>query len=76
MRRFEAGGLGIVCFVGKGEWAMRRLIAKFVRDEDGAAMIEYTVLLGIITAAVIGVIITVGLWVSGQWEGLEAELPS
>jgi hypothetical protein len=32
---------------------MRKLIAKFAREEDGAAMIEYTVLIGIITVAAI-----------------------
>jgi pilus assembly protein Flp/PilA len=55
---------------------MRNLLAKFAREEDGAAMIEYTVLLGIITAAVIATIILVGIWVTGQWEGLYEELPS
>lgn len=55
---------------------MRKLIAKFRREEDGAAMVEYTVLLGIITVATIGTIITVGTWVSGQWEGLAGILPA
>ncbi|MEP9388008.1 Flp family type IVb pilin [Mesorhizobium sp. KR9-304] len=49
---------------------------RFRDDEDGAAMIEYTVLLGIITAAVIATIILVGIWVSGQWVSLEGQLPS
>jgi pilus assembly protein Flp/PilA len=57
-----------------------RTIMTFARhfrdDEDGAAMIEYTVLLGIITAAVIATIILVGVWVSGQWDTLESQLPS
>ena len=49
---------------------------RFRREEDGAAMIEYTVLLGIITVAVIATIILVGTWVSGEWTDLEAALPS
>jgi pilus assembly protein Flp/PilA len=47
---------------------------RFRREEDGAAMVEYTVLLGIITAAVIVTIIAVGTWVSGQWTNLDAQL--
>lgn len=54
---------------------MRKLIEKFRREEDGAAMVEYTVLLGIITVATIGTIILVGTWVSGQWTALEGVLP-
>ncbi|TIP84790.1 MAG: Flp family type IVb pilin, partial [Mesorhizobium sp.] len=40
---------------------------QFRDDENGAAMVEYTVLLGIITAATIAMIILVGTWVTGQW---------
>jgi pilus assembly protein Flp/PilA len=53
---------------------MRKLIAKFAREEDGAAMIEYTVLIGIITVAAIVSIGVVGTWVSGQWTALETKL--
>lgn len=53
---------------------MRNLIAKFRREEDGAAMVEYTVLLGIITVAVIGTVVTVGAWVSGEWGELQTAL--
>ena len=53
---------------------MRNLIAKFRREEDGAAMVEYTVLLGIITAAVIVTIGLVGDWVSGTWTAFNTEL--
>jgi pilus assembly protein Flp/PilA len=60
----------------KGEWEMRNLIAKFGREEDGAAMVEYTVLLGIITVATIATIILVGGWVSGKWGELNAALPA
>ncbi len=58
---------------------MRKIVelaSKFRRDEDGAAMIEYTVLLGIITAAVIATIGLVGTWVSSEWTYLESQLPS
>ena len=44
------------------------------KDDDGAALIEYTVLLGILLVAVIAIIIAVGIWVSGQWPALSTSL--
>ena len=43
-------------------------------DESGAALIEYTVLLGILLVAVIAIIVFVGGWVSGQWSALSTKL--
>ncbi|MER9745429.1 Flp family type IVb pilin [Mesorhizobium loti] len=48
---------------------------QFRDDENGAAMVEYTILLGIITIAVIASIITVGGWVGARWVTLAAALP-
>jgi len=45
------------------------------RDEDGAALIEYTVLLAILLVAVIAVIGGVGTWINGKWSSLNAALP-
>ena len=45
------------------------------QDEDGAAMVEYSVLIGIITAATIAVIVIVGGWTGLQWDNLCAALP-
>ena len=50
-------------------------LTKFGKDEEGAALIEYTVLLGIMLVAVIATIVLVGTWVSGQWTALNAALP-
>ena len=47
---------------------------QFRDDENGAAMVEYTVLLGIITVAVIATVILVGTWVGGQWTTLNSTL--
>ncbi|RUM97924.1 Flp family type IVb pilin [Pseudaminobacter arsenicus] len=49
---------------------------RFRDDEDGAAMVEYTILLGIITAVVITSVIAVGTWVGGQWTFLQGKLES
>jgi pilus assembly protein Flp/PilA len=54
---------------------LNTFLTKFCKDESGAAMVEYTILLGIITVAVIATIILVGAWISGQWTTLEAALP-
>jgi pilus assembly protein Flp/PilA len=43
---------------------------RFHEDEDGAAMVEYSILLGIIAAASIVAIIAIGTWVTGQFTGL------
>jgi pilus assembly protein Flp/PilA len=51
-------------------------LKKFGNDEEGAALIEYTVLLGIMLVAVIATIILVGTWVSGKWTALNAALPA
>ncbi|OBQ68901.1 Flp family type IVb pilin [Mesorhizobium loti] len=54
---------------------MKNLLKQFRDDENGAAMVEYTILLGIITIAVIASVITVGAWVSGRWALLATTLP-
>jgi pilus assembly protein Flp/PilA len=41
-----------------------------IKDEEGAALIEYTVLLGILVVAVIATIIFVGNWVNTKWSSL------
>jgi len=53
-----------------------RTLTKFGKDEEGAALIEYTVLLGIMLVAVIATIILVGTWISGQWTALNSALPA
>jgi len=47
-----------------------RLIKKLARDEEGAALVEYTVLLGVMLVAVIGTIVLVGGWVNTKWTAL------
>ena len=51
------------------------LIEKLRRDEDGAALIEYTVLLGVLIVAVIATIVAVGGWVNTKWTTLNSTLP-
>jgi pilus assembly protein Flp/PilA len=50
------------------------IVERFKKDENGAALIEYTVLIGIMLVAVIAIIVFVGGWVSGQWSALSTKL--
>jgi pilus assembly protein Flp/PilA len=50
--------------------ALIALIKQLKSDEDGAALIEYTVLLAIILVAVIAIIGAVGHWVNTTWANL------
>jgi pilus assembly protein Flp/PilA len=49
---------------------VKNLISQFKSDENGASLIEYTVLLAILLVAVIAVIAGVGQWISTQWAAL------
>ena len=46
------------------------LIKELKSDEDGASLIEYTVLLAILLVAVIAIIGAVGSWINTQWANL------
>ena len=52
---------------------MRKCVDFFVRlgrDEEGTALLEYTMLLGLIAIAVITSAVAIGLWVGGRWATL------
>jgi pilus assembly protein Flp/PilA len=54
--------------------SLRRVLIQFKKDEDGAALIEYTVLLGMLVIAVVAIIAAVGKWVNTQWAALNTAL--
>ena len=47
-----------------------KLMNQLKSDENGAALIEYTVLLGVLLIAVVAIIGGVGQWVSTEWASL------
>jgi pilus assembly protein Flp/PilA len=51
-----------------------KLISQLKSDEKGAALIEYTVLLGVLLIAVIVIIKGVGGWVSAEWASLSTTI--
>jgi len=55
--------------------AWNSLVTRFGKDEKGAALIEYTILLSILLIAVIAIILFVGGWISNAWSNLSANLP-
>lgn len=50
------------------------IVARFLREEEGASLIEYSILIGLITALVIAIIVVVGTWVQNAWTNLNAQL--
>jgi pilus assembly protein Flp/PilA len=50
------------------------VLNQFRNDEGGAALIEYTVLLGLMLVAVVATIGVVGTWVGGRWTALSTAL--
>ena len=51
-----------------------KLLNQIKSDENGAALIEYTVLLAILLVAVIAIIGGVGGWVSTNWASLNTTI--
>ena len=49
---------------------MLQLLKRLARDEAGATLVEYTVLLGVMLVAVISTIVLVGGWVNTKWSAL------
>jgi len=47
-----------------------QLLNRIAKDEEGAALVEYTVLLGIMLVAVVATIGLVGGWVNNKWTAL------
>ena len=46
------------------------LARAFREEESGAAMIEYSILIGIISVSSIAVVVLIGNWVGAQFTGL------
>lgn len=49
-------------------------LSNFKKDESGASLIEYSLLIGLITVAVVITVVAVGDWVVAAWEGLNTTL--
>ena len=54
---------------------MKRLLGRLVREEDGQDLIEYGLLVGVITIGAIVAIAAIGPTVAGYFASLNAALP-
>ena len=54
---------------------MKNLFNRFVREEEGQDLIEYGLLIGIITVGAIAAIISIGPKVSAYFTTLDTNLP-
>jgi pilus assembly protein Flp/PilA len=55
---------------------MRQLITQFCREEQGATMTEYGIMVALIAAVAIGVVATIGQDVLNAFQSVESEMPS
>jgi pilus assembly protein Flp/PilA len=81
MHRAECARSAIADLFMKSEVNMLKLIAKaqvalnsFKKDVSGAALVEYSLLIGLITVAVVATIVVIGGWVATQWTDLQTEI--
>jgi pilus assembly protein Flp/PilA len=58
------------CFEGIHMKTLANIAGRFREEEDGAAMIEYAILIGIISVASIAVVAAIGGWVYTQFHSL------
>ena len=54
---------------------LKAVAGRFLRDESGASLVEYSILIGLITVATVGLIILVGGKVTAAWTALNAAMP-
>lgn len=50
------------------------LAKRFLASEDGASLIEYSILIGLITAVILAIILAIGTWMGNAWQTLNANL--
>jgi len=53
---------------------VKTLSSDLAKDESGTALMEYSILLGMIVVATIGFVNYAGGWVSGRWSTLSTNL--
>ena len=52
----------------------RTIAIRLWKDERGASLLEYSLLIGIIAALTAAAITAVGAWVTGRWTAMAAAL--
>ena len=60
----------------KGAWSVIIDCKRFVADDSGQDLIEYSLLAGLISLVAVTVIINVGTSVNGVWVGVDGSMTS
>jgi len=55
---------------------MLRSITRFLRDEEGATAIEYGIIAGLISVAIVTILGTIGGQLNGVFETISEKLPA
>lgn len=53
---------------------LQRAIKRFVREEEGATLVEYGLLVGLLSVAAIASIILVGKFVNGAFDKVQSDM--
>jgi pilus assembly protein Flp/PilA len=74
--RDRAGYAQPVIFINPEEdlRLMRNLISRFVKNDEGAALVEYGMLVGLIAVACVVAVGTLGATISGYFDTINASL--
>lgn len=58
----------------RARWSLRKLARRFLRDESGVETVEFALLLGLISAGLVGVVTVLGQLVAMRFQQLVAVL--
>jgi pilus assembly protein Flp/PilA len=53
---------------------IKAFVSRLAREERGAAMVEYSILIGLISAALIVIITAIAAWIVTRWTALQGAL--
>ena len=53
---------------------MRDALKRFIRDEHGLEMVEFAIIVGIVTAGTLGAMTAIGVWLSNRYVTLQNDL--
>jgi pilus assembly protein Flp/PilA len=73
--RDRAGNAQPVIFINpEGSIQMRKLVTRFAKNEEGAALVEYGMLVGLIAVACVVAVGTLGATISGYFDNINTNL--
>lgn len=76
MIRFSKVGQFYKVTEGLEDDPMKQLLVKFIKEEDGATMVEYAIMVALIAVVAIGIIATVGKQVKSTFSTVSTHLSS